>query len=117
MKITLDTILRISGSAADDRRVAEEFAREELTEAEARFGQLYDLRVGKVILDAAGLRTAWDACVGIRHLHALLQEAVEFHRRSELQKIFVAAHEKVKEMQQTGDAIYLRLSQLCPDRV
>lgn len=117
MKITLDTILRVSGSTDDDRRIAQEFAREAMTEAEARLAQLDDLRLGKAILDAAGLGTAWDACAGIRHLHALLQESVEFHGRSELQKIFVAAHEKVKEMQQTGDAIYLRLSQLCPDRV
>lgn len=36
MKITLDTIMRISGSAA------EEFAREARTEAEARFAQLND---------------------------------------------------------------------------
>lgn len=116
MKITLETIMCISGSAEDDRRVADEFAREAIAEAQARFEPLDALRSGKTILDGAGLRAATDALAGIRHLHALLQEVVEFHRRGELHKVFVAANEKIEAIRKKAEAIYLRLSGLYPDR-
>ncbi|WP_116136815.1 hypothetical protein [Trinickia diaoshuihuensis] len=116
MKITLETIMRVSGSAEDDQRVANEFSREAIAEAEARFENLNTLRSGKAILDDAGIRAAKNALAGIRHLHALLQEVVEFHRRSELQSVFVAAHKKIGEMLEKAETIYLRLSSLYPGR-
>ncbi|ACB69125.1 hypothetical protein BamMC406_6723 (plasmid) [Burkholderia ambifaria MC40-6] len=112
MKHTVATMKTISGSADNDRAIAAEFCRDALTEARTRRDLIKSIADLGSVLDAAQLAIAADARAGIRHIHAAMQEASEFHHRSGLSPRIDDALLEIGKMQDEVEPLYRWLHML-----